>query len=102
MLSRVRTFNHRFKSKLEKVTHDLDSDDEEDAPEDYALTGQIMPHYTARYRVESIDPRATAQFKELDETIQKFRDSFPKDLRDPFSTGTVDSNLYLASLSPYV
>ena len=51
---------------------------------------------------ERIDPRDTPSFRAVDNLIEGFRTSFPKDLRDPVRGGRVDSELYVACLVPHV
>jgi len=48
------------------------------------------------------DPRDTAEFQELDKLLWDFKDSWPREFRDPVSVdGKVDPTLYLASIVPY-
>ncbi|KAG8886060.1 hypothetical protein FRB97_007936 [Tulasnella sp. 331] len=73
LLGKVKTFNYRFKTKFE--------DSVGGAP----------------------DPRETTQFQVLDSVLQKFKTSFPKELREPMSgDGKMDPTLHMALLLPHV
>lgn len=50
----------------------------------------------------SVDPRGSAAFIELDHIVSSFRASFPSYLRNPINDNVVDNHLYTACLMPYV
>lgn len=49
-----------------------------------------------------IDPRQTEGFKEVDQIVHSFVDSFPRDLKDPVKDGVVDIHLLIACIAPNV
>jgi len=80
LISRVKGFNLRFRSK------------------NYAGD----PTYRVETDIsDSIDPRTTQAFKDLDNTVLSFRASFPAHLRNPINGSVVDPHLYCASLYPH-
>jgi hypothetical protein len=88
LMSRVKVFNHRFRARhfagdaaVASCTPNIASDDT-NAP-------------------ETVDPRGSPAFIELDETISSFRESFPSHLKTPISGNVVDSHFYTACLVPH-
>lgn len=52
-----------------------------------------------------LDPRATPEFKELDDILERFLPSFPPAFRDPVGTKSaakMDPILYLAHMIPHL
>ena len=93
LLSRVKSFNLRFRAKLYLG--------------DPAYT--FSPTYTEVWEKSSdealdvaTDPRRTSGFIEIDHIASMFRQSFPLHLRSPIHDGRVDSHLYTASLVPHL
>ncbi|EGO03916.1 hypothetical protein SERLA73DRAFT_84116 [Serpula lacrymans var. lacrymans S7.3] len=86
LLSRVKNFNHRFRSRHH--------------------CGDIAATPTHGYSRDSmfnnLDARTAPGFMELDELIAVFKASIPSHLKDPFMNGGVDSLLYTTSLVPHV
>ena len=87
VMSRVKTFNLRFRAK------------------NYAGDPMMVPPLgtigseqssTAQY----IDPRETLGFKEIDALVESFVPSFPRHLRHPIKDNVLDTHLLLAHLSP--
>lgn len=87
LLSKVKTFNLRFRSKH------------------FAGDPSVMPipDYSpmAKEAPDPVDPRGSPSFIELDTIISKFRTTFPPHLRNPVLNNIVDSNLYVACLTPH-
>lgn len=81
LISRVKDFNLRFRSKH--------------------YSGDPTCVVDARAS-DTIDPRATQAFKELDNVILSFRSSFPAHLKNPLNGNVLDPHLYCASLYPHV
>ncbi|KAJ7235915.1 hypothetical protein B0H12DRAFT_1238654 [Mycena haematopus] len=75
LLSRVKTFNLRFRAK--HFFGDTNS-------------------------AEPVDPRGSPAFMELDNIATSFRSSFPSHLRQPIAGNVVDQHLYLACTMPYM
>jgi hypothetical protein len=50
----------------------------------------------------SVDPRGSAAFIELDHIVSSFRGSFPSHLRNPVNDNVVDNHLYTTCLMPHV
>lgn len=89
VMSRVKTFNLRFRAR------------------NYAGDPMMVPPRgsaaselpsTAQY----IDPRQTPGFIEIDSLVESFIPSFPRHLRDPVRENILDVHLLLAHLAPYV
>jgi hypothetical protein len=90
-MSRVKVFNHRFR----------------------ALHYAGDPQYTGKPAAnsrgnpddpsppETIDPRGSPAFLELENIVSSFRASFPSHLRNPITDNVVDSHLYTACLMPH-
>ncbi|KAF8898638.1 hypothetical protein BD779DRAFT_1607387 [Infundibulicybe gibba] len=84
MISQVKTFNLRFRAKHHVGDISVASIyDETPAP-------------------DSVDPRGTQAFVELDYVVSSFRASFPNHLRNPIADSRVDNHLYTACLMPHV
>ncbi|TFY75169.1 hypothetical protein EWM64_g8842 [Hericium alpestre] len=97
LLSRVKAYNLRFRSKRFKG--------DEDVAYDPSYANYWEPHHTAEgYPTKdlSTDPRRTPLFVEIDRIAMSFRASFPHHLRNPMPDGVVDSHLYTAHLIPHV
>lgn len=93
LLSRVKTFNLRFRVKRFMG--------------DPAYT--CSPTYSELWLKDSdgardvtTDPRRTPAFMEIDRIASMFRQSFPPHLRNPIGDGCVDLHLYSASLVPHL
>jgi len=93
LLSRVKSFNLRFRAKRYLG--------------DTAYT--FSPTYTEVWEKGNdgaldvaTDPRRTSGFIEIDHIASMFRQSFPLHLRSPIRDGRVDSHLYTASLVPHL
>ncbi|KAL0951062.1 hypothetical protein HGRIS_007801 [Hohenbuehelia grisea] len=84
MISKVKSFNMRFRAKHFSGDPSVAAPDNEHAESsDYA------------------DPRGSPAWVELDEMVSRFRACFPSQLRNPISDGVVDSHLYSACLMPH-
>jgi hypothetical protein len=91
LMSRVKVFNHRF-----RALH-------------YAGDPQYAGRPLANSRgnlddpspPETIDPRGSPAFLELENIVSSFRASFPSHLRTPITDNVVDSHLYTACLMPH-
>src|SRR5882762_11788727 len=81
LVSRVKTFNHRFKSKHY-------SGDPTCAIESSCS--------------ESVDPRTTKAFKDVENFVESFRTSFPAQLRNPLDGNIVNPHIYCALLYAHV
>ena len=93
LLSRVKSFNLRFRAKRYMG--------------DPAYS--FSPTYSEVWEKDSdealdmtMDPRRTSSFIEIDHIASMFRQSFPLHLRSPIRDGRVDSHLYTASLAPHL
>ncbi|PPQ70774.1 hypothetical protein CVT24_001061 [Panaeolus cyanescens] len=86
MLSKVKAFNLRFRSKH--------------FAGDTAVSNlyQEVPRASA----DPIDPRGSAAFIELDHIVSSFRASFPTHLKNPINNNIVDKHLYTTCLMPLV
>ena len=93
LLSRVKTFNLRFRVKSFLG----------DPAYIYSPTySEVWEKDRDKARNVTADPRRTPGFIEIDHIASMFRQSFPLHLRDPIRDGCVDSHLYAASLMPHV
>jgi hypothetical protein len=81
LISRVKSFNLRFRSRH--------------------FSGDpacgVEPSFS-----EPVDPRTTQAFKDLDNIVLSFRESFPPLMKSPINGNIVDPHLYSASLFPHV
>ncbi|KAJ8521445.1 hypothetical protein ONZ45_g1856 [Pleurotus djamor] len=84
LISQVKTFNMRFRSRH------LAGDVSVTSP--YADSSDSSGH---------IDPRGSPAFVALDDTVSAFPTSFPPHLRSPVTDNIVDPTLYTASLMPH-
>ncbi|KAH9937175.1 uncharacterized protein B0H18DRAFT_969438 [Fomitopsis serialis] len=87
ILSRVKNFNMRFRSKH----HSGD-------PSAQVINNLFPPPHACKYSDsdgEPMDPRQTAAFLELDQLVTAFRSSFPVHLRNP-AKEQVDAHLFSA------
>lgn len=89
VMSRVKTFNLRFRAR------NYAGDPMMVPPPGSAASEQPS---TAQY----IDPRETQGFKEVDTLVDQFIPSFPRHLRDPVGENGLDIHLLLAHLAPNV
>ncbi|KAH8120305.1 hypothetical protein DFH11DRAFT_1559424 [Phellopilus nigrolimitatus] len=89
VMSRVKTFNLRFRAK--NFAGDLTM-----VPPPGSTTADQCA--TAQY----IDPRETSGFKEIDHLVSSFVSSFPRGFRDPVQDGVLDIHLLLAILAPNI
>lgn len=85
MISKVKTFNLRFRAR-----HFIG---------DAAVTSYSNDGVSSS---EIIDPRGSRAFIELDHVVSSFRASFPPHLRNPIVDNIVDNHLYTAFLMPHV
>jgi hypothetical protein len=93
LLSRVKAYNLRFRSK--RFTGD--------PAFAYASTyAEVWEKDNNVARDGADDPRRTSGFIEIDRIASMFRQSFPPHLRNPIRDGSVDSHLYTACLMPHV
>ncbi|CCL98861.1 uncharacterized protein FIBRA_00868 [Fibroporia radiculosa] len=83
LLSRVKSFNARFRAKL------------------YA-GDPSMATYNESDTFKPKDMRTSPAFQELTTLIGKFKDSFPAHLRNPVENGLVDSYLFSACTAPWL
>ncbi|KAF9056264.1 hypothetical protein BJ165DRAFT_1432192 [Panaeolus papilionaceus] len=86
LLSKVKVFNLRFRSKH------------------FAGDTAVSNIYQEVPRAASdpVDPRGSAAFIELDHMVSSFRASFPAHLRNPINNNIVDKHLYTTCLMPLV
>ncbi|KAJ7619127.1 hypothetical protein DFH06DRAFT_1235416 [Mycena polygramma] len=80
LISRVKTFNLRFRAK-----------------HFFGDPTVMSPHNEQSNPMEPIDPRGSPAFIELDDIALSFRSSFPSHLRQPIVGNVVDQHLYAAS-----
>jgi hypothetical protein len=93
LLSRVKTFNLRFRAKRFIG----------DPAYIYSPTyAEVWEKDSDKAQDVTADPRRTPGFIEIDHIASMFRQSFPMHLRDPIRDGCVDSHLYSASLIPHL
>ncbi|EKM56896.1 uncharacterized protein PHACADRAFT_91537 [Phanerochaete carnosa HHB-10118-sp] len=85
LLSRVKSFNVRFKGRYQA------GDAAYYSPTSSPASGE------AEY-----DPRDAPVFHDLNHAVLSFRRSFPPHLRDPIQDGTVDPHLYTACVGAHV
>ncbi|KAF8807498.1 hypothetical protein BYT27DRAFT_7189569 [Phlegmacium glaucopus] len=83
LISQVKSFNTRFRSK-----HFMG---------DASIITLYTDNATAVH--DPIDPRGSAAFIELDHIVSSFRVSFPIHLRNPIVNNVVDNHLYTACLT---
>ncbi|KAF8640545.1 hypothetical protein AX17_000207 [Amanita inopinata Kibby_2008] len=85
LISRVKTFNLRFRTRH------------------YAGDMTVSSDYgDSQTALERADPRGSQAFIELDFAIDTFATTFPSRCRNPIMNNIVDSHLYTAWLMPYV
>ncbi len=93
LLSRVKTFNLRFRAKRFMG----------DPAYIYCQTyAEVWEKVNDEARDVTADPRRTPGFIEIDHVASMFRQSFPLHLRNPIRDGRVDTHLYSASLIPHL
>jgi hypothetical protein len=93
LLSRVKTFNLRFRAKRFMG----------DPAYIYSQTyAEVWEKDNDEARDVTADPRRTPGFIEIDHVASMFRQSFPLHLRNPIRDGRVDLHLYSASLIPHL
>ncbi|KAJ7110114.1 hypothetical protein C8R44DRAFT_801404 [Mycena epipterygia] len=85
MISKVKTFNFRFRAK-----------------HFFGDASVMSPHTDRINPLEPVDPRGSPAFMELDNITSAFRASFPSHLRNPIVLNVVDQHLYAACLMPHV
>ncbi|KAJ7361636.1 hypothetical protein DFH08DRAFT_844736 [Mycena albidolilacea] len=85
LISRVKTFNLRFRAK-----------------HFFGDVTMMSPHNEQTNPAEPVDPRGSPAFMEVDQVAERFRSSFPSRLRQPIMGQVVDQHLYLACTMPYV
>ncbi|KAA1467928.1 hypothetical protein DENSPDRAFT_833103 [Dentipellis sp. KUC8613] len=95
LLSRVKTYNLRFRSKRFRGESDVAYD---------PAYANFWEQYSSEIRAKDLaaDPRRTSAFVEIDRIAMSFRASFPHHLKNPMPDGVVDSHLYTAHLIPHV
>lgn len=92
LLSRVKVYNLRFRSKRFVG----------DPAFTYASTYAEAWEKVDEGKDKAADPRRTAGFLEIDHIASMFRQSFPLYLRNPIRDSSVDSHLYTACLTPHL
>lgn len=85
MLSHVKTFNMRFRSRH--------------FAGDSAVTS---PYNDVVQSSDPVDPRGSQAFIELDHVVSSFRESFPSHLRNPIVDNVVDNHLYTTCMMSHV
>jgi len=85
LLSQVKAFNLRFRSKHFSGDPTVAS----------IYEGPLSPD-------EPVDPRESAAFVELDHIASSFHASFPSHLRNPINDNIVDNHLYTTCLIPHL
>ncbi|KAJ6575219.1 hypothetical protein B0H19DRAFT_1127724 [Mycena capillaripes] len=85
IISKVKTFNLRFRAK-----------------HFFGDATVMSPHNEQSNPLDPIDPRGSPAFIELDNIAQSFRSSFPSHMRQPIVGNVVDQHLYAASTMSYV
>lgn len=93
LLSRVKTFNVRFRAKR------FMGDPAYICSPAYS---EVWEKDSKEAQRVTSDPRRTLVFIEMDHIASMFRQSFPLHLRNPIRDGCVDSHLYSASLIPHL
>jgi hypothetical protein len=91
LLSRVKVYNLRFRSKR------FTGDPAFAYASNYA---EVWEKDSDEARDGAADPRRTSGFIEIDHIALMFRQSFPLHLRNPIRDGRVDLHLYTACLLP--
>lgn len=84
LISRVKTFNLRFRARH------------------YAGDAAVSSDYCDQDISKRADPRGSQAFIELDYTIDFFTTAFPARYRSPITNNIVDNHLYTALLMPHV
>ncbi|KAH8982587.1 hypothetical protein EDB92DRAFT_1893745 [Lactarius akahatsu] len=93
LLSRVKVYNLRFRSKRFVG----------DPAFTYASTyAEAWEKVGDEGKDKAADPRRTSGFLEIDHIASMFRQSFPLYLRNPIRDSSVDSHLYTACLTPHL
>lgn len=93
LLSRVKAYNLRFRSKRFVG----------DPAFTYASTyAEAWEKVGDEAQDKAADPRRTSGFIEIDHIASMFRQSFPLYLRNPIRDSSVDSHLYTACLTPHL
>ncbi|KAK0456553.1 hypothetical protein EV421DRAFT_1895773 [Armillaria borealis] len=87
LISRVKTFNMRFRTRHYNGDEQIST---------------YHPLPMSPNSTEPVDARMSAGFVELDSTISSFLSSFPPHLRNPINNNTVDNHLYTACLISHV
>lgn len=85
LMSKVKCFNIRFRAR--------------NFAGDPKMT---VPGMGADRSAQYLDPRQTEGFREVDNLVSCFVESFPRHLKDPVQGGVVDPHLLLACLAPNV
>ncbi|KAI0337616.1 hypothetical protein BDW22DRAFT_1363876 [Trametopsis cervina] len=85
IISRVKTFNTRYKGRYHSG--------------DLALFSTMAPPPNS---IDELDPRDTPAFKEVDELVTSWKDSLPQQYRTPVQDETVDPHLYSVLISTYL
>ncbi|KAF9473114.1 hypothetical protein BDN70DRAFT_886156 [Pholiota conissans] len=88
LISQVKAFNLRFRSKH--------------FAGDPAVASVYSVNDGYQTSENSVDPRGSAAFIELDHIVSSFRGCFPSHLRNPINDNVVDNHLYTACLMPHV
>ncbi|KAG6889195.1 hypothetical protein C0995_002910 [Termitomyces sp. Mi166 len=85
MISRVKSFNLRFRAR-------------------HFVGDAVVASHTGDGlgSSDSVDPRGSPAFIELDHIVSSFRASFPPHLKNPITDNIVDNHLYTAFLIPHV
>ncbi|KAF8078522.1 hypothetical protein FPV67DRAFT_1557832 [Lyophyllum atratum] len=85
MMSQVKAFNLRFRARH------------------FVGDASVASHFSDGLGPsESVDPRGSPAFIELDHVVSSFRASFPPHLRNPIVDNVVDNHLYTTFLMPHV
>ncbi|KAG2023383.1 hypothetical protein CC2G_001044 [Coprinopsis cinerea AmutBmut pab1-1] len=85
LISRVKAFNMRFRSRH------------------FAGDAAVACSFSENIQSpDPVDPRGSPAFVELDTTISSFKSSFPAHLKTPIVDNVVDNHLYTAFLMPHV
>ncbi|KAF8216122.1 hypothetical protein K438DRAFT_1800101 [Mycena galopus ATCC 62051] len=85
LISRVKSFNLRFRAK-----------------HFFGDVTMMSPHNEQTNPAEPVDPRGSPAFMGLDQIAGSFRSSFPSHLRQPIQGNVIDQHLYAACTMPYV
>ena len=85
VLSQVKNFNLRFRARF------------------YAGDASMhSPSSSPNDKPDTLDPRDTPAFQELDHLVTSFRSSFPAHLRNPVQDDMLDAYLYSASCAAHL